>query len=79
MVGFLCANNFGLVLLLMLLIIVYVWYNYKLLRNEKKSDQRPLALPGGGMGWPFLGETLDFLKPHNSNSIGTFLEQHCQR
>ncbi|KAF3444540.1 hypothetical protein FNV43_RR14232 [Rhamnella rubrinervis] len=31
------------------------------------------------MGWPFFGETLEFLKPHSSNSIGCFLQQHCSR
>ncbi|GKV07842.1 hypothetical protein SLEP1_g19554 [Rubroshorea leprosula] len=31
------------------------------------------------MGWPLLGETLAFLKPHRSNSIGIFLEEHCTK
>ncbi|CAL5191656.1 unnamed protein product [Lathyrus oleraceus] len=29
------------------------------------------------MGWPFIGETLQFLKPHKSNSLGSFLEERC--
>ncbi|EXC31414.1 Cytochrome P450 [Morus notabilis] len=32
------------------------------------------------MGWlPFLGETLAFLKPHKSNSLGSFLQKRCFR
>lgn len=37
------------------------------------------VIPKGTFGWPLLGETLSFLKPHPSNSIGTFLQQHCSR
>ncbi|GER29522.1 RAB GTPase homolog B1C [Striga asiatica] len=36
--------------------------------------------PNGSMFYlPLLGETLSFLKPHKSNSPGTFLQQHCSR
>ncbi|MCE3215395.1 hypothetical protein HAX54_002263 [Datura stramonium] len=38
-----------------------------------------LVIPKGTFGWPLLGETLSFLKPHPSNSIGNFLQQHCSR
>ncbi|RVW78614.1 Cytochrome P450 724B1 [Vitis vinifera] len=31
-------------------------------------------LPHGKMGWPLLGETLAYLKPHKSDSIGIFLQ-----
>ncbi|XP_052178609.1 cytochrome P450 724B1-like [Diospyros lotus] len=36
-------------------------------------------LPKGTFGWPVLGETLAFLNPHPSNSIGSFLQDHCSR
>ncbi|XP_031284074.1 cytochrome P450 724B1-like [Pistacia vera] len=33
----------------------------------------------GTFGWPLLGETLSFLKPHPSNSVGVYLQDHCSR
>ncbi|XP_050279890.1 cytochrome P450 724B1-like [Quercus robur] len=36
-------------------------------------------VPRGTFGWPILGETLRFLKPHPSNSLGDFLQDHCSR
>ncbi|KDP45155.1 hypothetical protein JCGZ_15020 [Jatropha curcas] len=36
-------------------------------------------VPKGSFGWPILGETLGFLKPHPSNSLGKFLQDHCSR
>ncbi|KAL8148565.1 cytochrome P450 724B1-like [Apium graveolens] len=37
------------------------------------------VLPKGTFSWPLLGETLSFLNPHPSNSIGTFLHNHCSK
>lgn len=31
------------------------------------------------MGWPFLGETISYLKPHPANTIGKYMEQHISR
>ncbi|KAH7841926.1 hypothetical protein Vadar_013176 [Vaccinium darrowii] len=41
--------------------------------------QQPSNIPNGNMGWPFIGESLGFLRPHKSNSMGSFLEKHCSR
>ncbi|KAH6825492.1 Cytochrome P450 superfamily protein [Perilla frutescens var. hirtella] len=45
--------------------------------NARK--QNLLNLPPGNMGWPFLGETIPYLKPYPATSVGQFMEQHISK
>jgi cytochrome P450 family 724 subfamily B1 len=38
-----------------------------------------LGAPKGSFGWPLIGETLGFLRPHASTTTGTFLQDHIAR
>ncbi|KAF9682289.1 hypothetical protein SADUNF_Sadunf05G0093300 [Salix dunnii] len=44
-----------------------------------QRKQARFNLPPGNMGWPFIGETIGYLKPYSATSIGKFMEQHISR
>nr|A0A517FNB9.1 RecName: Full=Cholesterol 22-monohydroxylase CYP90B52; AltName: Full=Cytochrome P450 CYP90B52; Short=PpCYP90B52 [Paris polyphylla]QDS03627.1 cytochrome P450 CYP90B52 [Paris polyphylla] len=64
----------GLLLLLPTAIIALYLYISLIRRSRKKHN-----LPPGSDGWPFLGETFSYLKPHSAISIGRFMEDHISR
>lgn len=59
-----------LVALLAAAVVIYRHY-LPLLRNP--------GAPRGSFGWPLVGETLGFLRPHASNTTGDFLHDHITR
>ncbi|KAH0936895.1 hypothetical protein HID58_004356 [Brassica napus] len=56
--------------------IILIHYVSVSKQNETKDNNSSLS---GSMGWPFIGETISFFKPHRSDSIGTFLQQRVSR
>ncbi|KAK0606480.1 hypothetical protein LWI29_038209 [Acer saccharum] len=44
-----------------------------------RRKQRRYNLPPGNMGWPFIGETIGYLRPYSATTIGEFMENHVSR
>lgn len=61
--------EFGLFLVCLALIIF----------NFRRRRRKPFNLPPGSMGWPFLGETIGYLKPYSATTVGIFMEEHISR
>lgn len=52
---------------------------FVLVKIRRSIPTQRMKLPPGTMGWPFVGETVAYLKPHPATSPGTFMEEHISR
>ncbi|RWV78275.1 hypothetical protein BHE74_00024853 [Ensete ventricosum] len=62
--------------LLLLPALVALFFYVNLVRWKRTKR---LNLPPAGSGWPFIGDTFAYLKPHLATSTGLFMEQHISR
>ncbi|WOK93880.1 Cytochrome P450 [Canna indica] len=68
-------SSLGLVVLIPTTILFLILF-HSFRRYAKKKDHN---IPPGDMGWPLVGETFSFMKPHLSTTVGGFMEQHTTR
>lgn len=47
--------------------------------NLFKRKHKFPNLPPGDMGWPFLGETIGYLRPYSATTTGDFMQDHISR
>ncbi|KAL3508935.1 hypothetical protein ACH5RR_028336 [Cinchona calisaya] len=71
------AGEFWLIVMLFVLVGLFVFGI--ILNHFLPLFLKHGLVPKGSFGYPLLGETLSFLKSHPSNSIGSFLQEHCSR
>ncbi|KAK1323424.1 Cytochrome P450 90B1 [Acorus calamus] len=45
----------------------------------RNKNKKRFKLPPGRKGWPFVGETFPYLKPHHATTMGDFMENHISR
>ncbi|WOL16987.1 Cytochrome P450 [Canna indica] len=57
-------------------ILMALFFYINLIKWKRKRLNLP---PGSAAGWPFVGDTFSYLKPHPATTIGQFMEQHVSR
>lgn len=56
-------------------LIGWYWYKMKMKMKKKSSEENRLRVPKGNLGWPFVGETLDFIACGYTSKPVRFMEK----
>lgn len=56
-----------------------LFFYLTLLKWRTATPKNRPNLPPGSRGWPFVGQTFAYLKPHSATSTGQFMNQHIAR
>ncbi|CAN8278607.1 unnamed protein product [Cochlearia groenlandica] len=70
-------NTLFLPLLLLLPSLLSLLLFLILLRRRR--SRHSFNLPPGNTGWPFLGETIAYLRPYSATTLGHFMQQHISK
>ncbi|WCJ24936.1 Cytochrome P450 superfamily protein [Euphorbia peplus] len=65
----------GLWVVMLSIIIGWFWYFNKNKKNKKMEINNNLHLPKGNLGWPFVGETLDFIASAYTSQPVSFMDK----
>lgn len=67
-----------MVLVLLLIALAAILAAAVVIRHFLPLVRNP-GVPKGSFGWPIVGETIGFLRPHPSNTTGGFLQDRIAR
>ncbi|XVF17963.1 hypothetical protein REPUB_Repub10bG0170400 [Reevesia pubescens] len=66
----------GLMMMISLLMGIFVgWFWYKNNKDQEKNKMKKSDVPKGNLGWPFIGETLDFIASGYTSRPVSFMEK----
>ncbi|KAL0914515.1 hypothetical protein M5K25_014864 [Dendrobium thyrsiflorum] len=74
LITFLSSPILLITLITLLIIIIF----RRRISSDPENKYRNLP-PGHLGGWPFIGDTIPFMRPHSSASLGEYVDQQIAR
>ncbi|MED6151746.1 hypothetical protein PIB30_085389 [Stylosanthes scabra] len=68
-----CSSSPFFPLLALLVIFIFIFI------IKRRQSKPKLNLPPGKMGWPFIGESIGYLRPYSATTVGEYMDQHIAR